>query len=92
MSTHGDDLDLLLSLQDRVLETPPSSPSPHSPGNLSSRLIIALGIYILNLLIGFLSPQVDPEFQDLSDDPTLPSRSSDEFCPFFRRLPEFKFW
>ncbi|KAL4585047.1 hypothetical protein LXL04_009660 [Taraxacum kok-saghyz] len=35
MSTHGDDLDLLLSLQDRVLETPPSSPSPHSPGYLS---------------------------------------------------------
>ncbi|XP_071714869.1 uncharacterized protein [Rutidosis leptorrhynchoides] len=33
MSTHGDDLDLLLSLQDKVLETPPSSP-PHSPGNL----------------------------------------------------------
>ncbi|KVH87874.1 protein RER1A-like [Cynara cardunculus var. scolymus] len=52
----------------------------------------ALGIYILNLLIGFLSPQVDPEFQDLSDGPTLPSRSSDEFRPFVRRLPEFKFW
>ncbi|KAI7732088.1 hypothetical protein M8C21_029565 [Ambrosia artemisiifolia] len=29
--THDEDLDLLLSLQDRVLETPPSSPSPHSP-------------------------------------------------------------
>ncbi|KVH96525.1 protein MCM10 homolog [Cynara cardunculus var. scolymus] len=28
MSTHGDHLHLLLSLQDRVLETPPSSPSP----------------------------------------------------------------
>ncbi|KAI3808555.1 hypothetical protein L1987_24508 [Smallanthus sonchifolius] len=52
----------------------------------------ALGIYILNLLIGFLSPQVDPEFQDLSDGPGLPSRSSDEFRPFVRRLPEFKFW
>ncbi|KAD5960984.1 hypothetical protein R6Q59_013986 [Mikania micrantha] len=52
----------------------------------------ALGIYILNLLIGFLSPQVDPEFQELSDGPTLPSRSSDEFRPFVRRLPEFKFW
>nr|GEU57106.1 protein RER1A-like isoform X1 [Tanacetum cinerariifolium] len=51
----------------------------------------ALGIYILNLLIGFLSPQVDPEFQDLYDGPTLPSRSSDEFRPFVRRLPEFKF-
>ncbi|KAK4426392.1 protein RER1A [Sesamum alatum] len=49
----------------------------------------ALGIYILNLLIGFLSPQVDPEF---SDSPTLPIRRSDEFRPFVRRLPEFKFW
>ncbi|KAG8367091.1 hypothetical protein BUALT_Bualt16G0036600 [Buddleja alternifolia] len=49
----------------------------------------ALGIYILNLLIGFLSPQVDPEF---SGDPTLPIRGSDEFRPFVRRLPEFKFW
>ncbi|KAI3669793.1 hypothetical protein L6452_41200 [Arctium lappa] len=52
----------------------------------------ALGIYILNLLIGFLSPQVDPEFLDLSDGPSLPIRSSDEFRPFVRRLPEFKFW
>ncbi|KAI3462730.1 hypothetical protein Pfo_030918 [Paulownia fortunei] len=49
----------------------------------------ALGIYILNLLIGFLSPQVDPEF---NDGPTLPIRGSDEFRPFVRRLPEFKFW
>ncbi|KNA15555.1 hypothetical protein SOVF_097080 [Spinacia oleracea] len=32
MSTeHQDDLDLLLSLQDRVIETPPSSPSPSHP-------------------------------------------------------------
>ncbi|KAK7309189.1 hypothetical protein RJT34_05723 [Clitoria ternatea] len=49
----------------------------------------ALGIYILNLLIGFLSPQVDPE---INDGPTLPTRGSDEFRPFVRRLPEFKFW
>ncbi|KAJ0575644.1 putative retrieval of early ER protein Rer1 [Helianthus annuus] len=35
---------------------------------------------------------VDPEFQDLSDGPVLPNRSSDEFCPFVRRLPEFNFW
>lgn len=52
----------------------------------------ALGIYILNLLVGFLSPQVDPEVQDLSDGPTLPTRETDEFRPFVRRLPEFKFW
>ncbi|CAN1191186.1 Protein RER1A [Linum perenne] len=48
-----------------------------------------LGIYMLNLLIGFLSPQIDPE---VSDGPALPTRGSDEFRPFVRRLPEFKFW
>eukprot|EP00246_Nothoceros_aenigmaticus_P014017 TRINITY_DN514_c0_g1_i2.p1 TRINITY_DN514_c0_g1~~TRINITY_DN514_c0_g1_i2.p1 ORF type:complete len:196 (-),score=18.25 TRINITY_DN514_c0_g1_i2:428-1015(-) len=47
-----------------------------------------LGIYILNLLIGFLSPQIDPE----SEGPALPTKGSDEFKPFIRRLPEFKFW
>ena len=47
-----------------------------------------LGIYLLNLLIGFLSPQVDPE----QEGPTLPTKTSDEFRPFVRRLPEFKFW
>jgi hypothetical protein len=48
-----------------------------------------LGIYLLNLLIGFLSPMVDPE---LEAGPGLPTRGSDEFKPFTRRLPEFKFW
>ncbi|KAI3431483.1 hypothetical protein D9Q98_004534 [Chlorella vulgaris] len=48
----------------------------------------ALGIYILNLLLGFLSPQVNPELEG----PTLPSKSDEEFRPFVRRLPEFKFW
>jgi len=36
-SSHQEDLDLLLSLQDRVLETPPGSPSNHhslSPGTI----------------------------------------------------------
>jgi len=47
-----------------------------------------LGIYILNLLIGFLSPQADPEMEGQS----LPTKRSDEFKPFIRRLPEFKFW
>lgn len=51
----------------------------------------ALGIYVLNLLIGFLSPLVDPEL-DTSDGPMLPTKGSDEFKPFIRRLPEFKFW
>ncbi|CAN7126327.1 unnamed protein product [Brassica rapa subsp. narinosa] len=55
-----------------------------------------LATYILNLLIGFLSPKVDPELEAL--DPASASASSesskdsDEFKPFVRRLPEFKFW
>lgn len=90
-----------------------------------------LGIYVLNLLIGFLSPQADPESEGpvrrtLHAAPaprpprqrrthmparasaekstslrtclaplrpqTLPTSRDDEFRPFIRRLPEFKFW
>ncbi|RZC44603.1 hypothetical protein C5167_037550 [Papaver somniferum] len=50
-----------------------------------------LGIYLLNLLIGFLSPKIDPEMEGL-DGASLPTKGSDEFKPFIRRLPEFKFW
>ena len=40
-----------------------------------------LGIYALNLLIGFLSPASDPD----TDGPTLPTSRDDEFRPFVRR-------
>ncbi|KAL7231753.1 hypothetical protein ACSBR2_009898 [Camellia fascicularis] len=47
-----------------------------------------LGIYILNLLIRFISPKTDPAFQDPVDDGlTLPTRGSDEFRLFVRCLP-----
>mmetsp|Transcript_22642 Transcript_22642/g.33145 ORF Transcript_22642/g.33145 Transcript_22642/m.33145 type:complete len:195 (+) Transcript_22642:155-739(+) len=46
-----------------------------------------LGIFLLNNFIAFLSPLEDP-----SDDPTLPTTNSEEYKPFTRRLPEFKFW
>mmetsp|Transcript_2435 Transcript_2435/g.3197 ORF Transcript_2435/g.3197 Transcript_2435/m.3197 type:complete len:184 (-) Transcript_2435:10-561(-) len=53
----------------------------------------ALGIYLLNLLIGFLSPQIDPELLETDEDNKgLPTTSDDEFKPFIRRVPEFKFW
>lgn len=48
-----------------------------------------LGIYLLNLVIGFLSPAVDP---DSEDGAALPTSDNEEFRPFTRRLPEFKFW
>ncbi|KAF1319134.1 Protein rer1a, partial [Globisporangium splendens] len=47
-----------------------------------------LGIYLLNLFIGFLSPQIDAE----TEGPLLPSKQSEEFRPFTRRVPEFQFW
>jgi len=47
-----------------------------------------LGIFLLNLFIGFLTPLEDLD----SDGPILPSNEGDEFKPFVRRLPEFKFW
>uniref|UniRef100_A0A0B6YP21 Protein RER1 n=1 Tax=Arion vulgaris TaxID=1028688 RepID=A0A0B6YP21_9EUPU len=55
----------------------------------------ALGIYLLNLFIAFLTPKIDPsgfEDSDADDGPSLPTRNSEEFRPFMRRLPEFKFW
>jgi hypothetical protein len=54
----------------------------------------ALGIYLLNLFISFLSPKVDPATTlDYDDDgPVLPTVANEEFRPFIRRLPEFKFW
>ena len=54
-----------------------------------------LGIFLLNLLIGFLSPLDEDMLSagDSDEGPLLPLNDSDsEFKPFMRRLPEFKFW
>ncbi|KAF9895809.1 retention in endoplasmic reticulum protein 1, partial [Lobosporangium transversale] len=58
----------------------------------------ALGIYLLNLFLAFLQPKFDPSLEmDMAADeveeggPMLPTRSDEEFRPFVRRLPEFKF-
>ncbi|GAB2282752.1 hypothetical protein Dimus_017292 [Dionaea muscipula] len=51
-----------------------------------------LATYVLNLLIGFLSPKVDPELEVLDGALSPTRRSSDEYKPFIRRVPEFKFW
>jgi hypothetical protein len=80
----------------------------------------ALGIYLLNLLVLFLSPQRKKfsnticqffiffffsftpatdikkkilNFAELDEEgPELPTKSGEEFRPFIRKLPEFKFW
>ena len=58
----------------------------------------ALGIYLLNLFLAFLQPKFDPSNDALDNDMedgaigTLPTKRDEEFRPFIRRLPEFKFW
>nr|ACO11374.1 RER1 [Caligus rogercresseyi] len=53
----------------------------------------ALAIYHLNLLLAFLTPKIDPAFEeDDLDEGELPTKQNEEFRPFIRRLPEFKFW
>ncbi|KAJ1955467.1 hypothetical protein IWQ62_005522 [Dispira parvispora] len=62
----------------------------------------ALGIYLLNLFLAFLTPkwtsdtsvtELEADDAGPSDGPgLLPTSSSDEFRPFIRRLPEFRFW
>ncbi|PCH35589.1 retrieval of early ER protein Rer1 [Wolfiporia cocos MD-104 SS10] len=63
----------------------------------------AHAIYLLNLLLAFLQPKFDPSLQEdlLADEiegggedagASLPSQRDDEFRPFVRRLPEWKFW
>jgi hypothetical protein len=60
-------------------------------------VIYTLGIYLLTQFTLFLSPQfgtldMDIMEDDMEDEPTLPVNNDDEFKPFIRRLPEFKFW
>ncbi|RMZ80163.1 hypothetical protein DV737_g3116, partial [Chaetothyriales sp. CBS 132003] len=57
-----------------------------------------LGIYLLNLFLAFLSPKFDPSLtqdeglEDGDQGSSLPTKADEEFRPFIRRLPEFKFW
>jgi len=61
----------------------------------------SLGIYLLNLFLAFISPKFDPSLEadtDMEDGTpsgqasSLPTKADQEFKPFVRRLPEFKFW
>ncbi|KAJ5070938.1 protein rer1 [Anaeramoeba ignava] len=62
-----------------------------------------LGVFLLNYFINFLSPKIDPELAEQEEEieneingdqqeTTLPIHSNDEFKPFMRKLPEYKFW
>lgn len=59
----------------------------------------SLGIYLLNLLLAFLTPKFDPSLEQEMKNESIeeglseePNPEDEEFRPFIRRLPEFKFW
>jgi len=58
----------------------------------------SLGIYLLNLFLAFLQPKFDPSNEVMDNEMEdgaaggLPTKQDEEFRPFIRRLPEFKFW
>lgn len=64
----------------------------------SCAVAYALGIYLLNLFLAFLTPKFDPSNEavdaEMEDGQVgiLPTKADEEFKPFIRRLPEFKFW
>lgn len=53
----------------------------------------SLGIYLLNRFIAFLTPKFDVSLQQSEQNDELEAGEvTEEFRPFVRRLPEFKFW
>ena len=52
-----------------------------------------LGIFLLNQFLAFLTPKFDLSLQQDEENKELEAgERSEEFRPFIRRLPEFKFW
>merc|ERR1712062_183949 len=56
----------------------------------------AWSIFLLNHLTAFLTSKIDPANANLETEKDnglkLPIKQNDEFRPFIRHLPEFKFW
>lgn len=65
---------------------------------MQSAVAYSLGIYLLNLFLAFLQPKFDPSNEIVDNEMEdgeaggLPTKQDEEFRPFIRRLPEFKFW
>lgn len=77
---------------------PPSKLYPSITSNFQIAVAYSLGIYLLNLFLAFLQPKFDPSNEAIDNEMEdgaaggLPTKQDEEFRPFIRRLPEFKFW
>lgn len=71
---------------------------PGAQGLMVKIVAYSLGIYLLNLFLAFLQPKFDPSNEAIDNEMEdgaaggLPTKQDEEFRPFIRRLPEFKFW
>jgi hypothetical protein len=76
----------------------PELPAVEKYANELSTVAYSMGIYLLNLFLAFLQPKFDPSNEAVDNDMEdgaaggLPTKQDEEFRPFIRRLPEFKFW
>ncbi|GAV62905.1 zf-primase domain-containing protein [Cephalotus follicularis] len=81
-SSHQEDLDLLLSLQDRVLETPPASPShphSHSPDDGSPRCRGQADLSVFrNVVEGCLDYEPKPVDKQINSKLKRPMNSNDD--------------
>lgn len=80
-----------------LIRTPPRRKASTLTFANNSIVAYSLGIYLLNLFLAFLSPKFDPaleqdEGMEDGNASGLPTKEDQEFRPFVRRLPEFKFW
>jgi hypothetical protein len=66
-----------------------------------ARVVLLQGWYFVTYILGlphllvfalFVSPKVQPALDYEDEGPELPTMANEEFRPFIRRLPEFKFW
>ncbi|CAH1765075.1 9617_t:CDS:2 [Entrophospora sp. SA101] len=59
---------------------------------------ISTVVILLLFILPFLQPKFDPSLEmdiaesEVEEGPSLPTKADEEFKPFIRRLPEFKFW
>jgi len=67
MTSHEDDLDLLLSLQDRVPDTPPASPTPGIFSVLYAFSFLSSLLIIMSLIAGYLSDDESINQRDKPD-------------------------
>ncbi|XP_054631648.1 protein RER1 isoform X3 [Dunckerocampus dactyliophorus] len=61
--------------------------TPYSAVRWGATLLLT-AVYMIRVYI----LQVDPSLLDEDEGPALPTKQNEEFRPFIRRLPEFKFW